>query len=480
MDGMLPGSLSGKKSDTSPVSSNLHDSEVTPWYFSRVEIEKNSPSRRDGIDLKKETRLRKSYCTYLKHLGVKLKVPPITIATAIVFCHRFFLRQSHAKNDRWTIATACMFLAGKVEETPRALKDVIIVSYEIIHKKVVEAAQRKEVYENRKEPVLNGEELVLSTLNFDLTIGHPYQPLIDAIKKYLVEEAKAQFPQVAWSFVNDCYQTTLCLQYKPRHIAAGAFFLAAEHLTMDLQSYEEGLRQEFDITPRQLEDIHGQMLELYEKKHVSACQGSMVERSNNGGDVVHQPVSRDMASTDKCASSDIEGGSSKVNLNQSDDHSVHDRSRPEGIEKENGESEAGDNRDDHSVRVITDKTGGDVGISPLEKDLQLPREEVKAKGEKDKESFGKGVKKSESMDENDLSEREVEDVALHDEDGKTMLKRSQSFPKVEVADSNMTVENSEILDANYSGGHGSLIADVSQMNGNDLKEMVVEDGEIVF
>lgn len=26
--------------------------------------------------------------------------PQVTIATAIIFCHRFFLRQSHAKNDR--------------------------------------------------------------------------------------------------------------------------------------------------------------------------------------------------------------------------------------------------------------------------------------------------------------------------------------------------------------------------------------------
>lgn len=42
-----------------------------------------------------------------------------------------------------TIATVCMFLAGKVEETPRALKDVIIVSYEMIHKKDLAAAQRK-------------------------------------------------------------------------------------------------------------------------------------------------------------------------------------------------------------------------------------------------------------------------------------------------------------------------------------------------
>lgn len=44
------------------------------WYFSRKEIEDNSPSRRDGIDLKKETYLRKSYCTFLQDLGMRLKV----------------------------------------------------------------------------------------------------------------------------------------------------------------------------------------------------------------------------------------------------------------------------------------------------------------------------------------------------------------------------------------------------------------------
>lgn len=44
------------------------------WYFFRKEIEENSPSRRDGIDLKKETYLRKSYCTFLQDLGMRLKV----------------------------------------------------------------------------------------------------------------------------------------------------------------------------------------------------------------------------------------------------------------------------------------------------------------------------------------------------------------------------------------------------------------------
>ena len=41
-----------------------------------------------------------------------------------------------------TIATVCMFLAGKVEETPRPLKDVILLSYEIIHKKDPAVVQR--------------------------------------------------------------------------------------------------------------------------------------------------------------------------------------------------------------------------------------------------------------------------------------------------------------------------------------------------
>lgn len=59
-------SMSGKLEEPDHSSSN--------WYFSREEIEKRSPSRMDGIDLKKETYFRKSYCTFLQDLGMCLKV----------------------------------------------------------------------------------------------------------------------------------------------------------------------------------------------------------------------------------------------------------------------------------------------------------------------------------------------------------------------------------------------------------------------
>jgi hypothetical protein len=83
-----------------------NSSSSSHWYFTKDQIDNNSPSRRDGIDLKKENYLRKSYCTFLQDLGMRLKEPQLTIATAIVFCHRFFLRQSHHKNDCHLIATS--------------------------------------------------------------------------------------------------------------------------------------------------------------------------------------------------------------------------------------------------------------------------------------------------------------------------------------------------------------------------------------
>ncbi|CAA6669478.1 unnamed protein product [Spirodela intermedia] len=215
---------------------------------------------------------------------MRLKVPQVTIATAIIFCHRFFLRQSLAKNDRRTIATVCMFLAGKVEETPRLLKDVIHLSYEIINKKDPAASQRiklKEVYEQQKLHILLGEKVVLSTLGFDLNLLHPYKPLVEAIKRFKV--AQNALAQVAWNFVNDGLRTSLCLQYEPHHIAAGAIFLAAKFLKVKLPS--DGDRvwwQEFDVSPRQLEDVSNQMLELYEQNHsVQAPSGCELDGSTS-------------------------------------------------------------------------------------------------------------------------------------------------------------------------------------------------------
>ncbi|KAK3188844.1 hypothetical protein Dsin_028405 [Dipteronia sinensis] len=497
MAGLLPGEPSHHgTSESGPSSRNSQEKpeEVSRWYLSRREIEESSPSRRDGIDLKKETYLRKSYCTFLQDLGMRLKVPQVTIATAIIFCHRFFIRQSHAKNDRRTIATVCMFLAGKVEETPRPLKDVIIVSYEIIHKKDSTAPQRirqqKEVYEQQKELILLGERVVLATLGYDLNVHHPYKPLVEAIKKFQV--AQNALAQVAWNFVNDGLRTSLCLQFKPHHIAAGAIFLAAKFLKVKLPSDGEKVWwQEFDVTPRQLEEVSNQMLELYEQNRVPQSQGSEVEGSAGGGSSHRAPAKAPVFSEEQASKQvssraateqshlDSHGApprTSQNNLSNDDgsgemgsvitDHKVDYESKDdqhpellphrenmkevqnksklmERIGEDQGRNggrndiaEAGEWRDDGASRKSSSIVGrnldvreGPVGQSPKEAIKMIDKDKVKAALEKRRKSRGE-TRKKDLMDEDDLIERELEDgVELAVEDEKIKRERRQSWSK---------------------------------------------------
>ncbi|XP_042496360.1 cyclin-T1-4-like isoform X2 [Macadamia integrifolia] len=186
----------------------------------------------------------------------------------MILCHRFYLHQSHAKNEWQTIASVCMFLASKVEETPRLLKDVVVVAYETINKRDPTAAQRikqKEVYEKQKELIVIGERLLLATIAFDLNIQHPYKPLVAALKR--LKTSHNDLVKVAWNFVNDWLWTTLCLQYKPHYIAAGSLYLAAKFHKVKLPT-ESGKAWwlEFDVSPLRLEEVIQQMLGMLEQK----------------------------------------------------------------------------------------------------------------------------------------------------------------------------------------------------------------------
>ena len=67
------------------VEDELHHRYWSSWYFSKEEIEKNTPSRKDGIDLRKESQLRMSYCSFLRDLGIRLGLYALSLTTLLVF-----------------------------------------------------------------------------------------------------------------------------------------------------------------------------------------------------------------------------------------------------------------------------------------------------------------------------------------------------------------------------------------------------------
>ncbi|KAL5578456.1 hypothetical protein UlMin_020155 [Ulmus minor] len=114
-------------------------------------------------------------------------------------------RRSIRNVPKDTIATVCIFLACKLEETPRFLNDFVVVAYEMMNK---------------------WDRLLLSTITFDLDIQLPYKPLVVALKKLNI--FRDHLARVAWNFVNDWLCTTLCLQYRPHYIVDGSMFVAAK------------------------------------------------------------------------------------------------------------------------------------------------------------------------------------------------------------------------------------------------------------
>jgi hypothetical protein len=48
-----------------------------------------------------------------------------TTATGVVYFHRFYMFHSFRQFPRYVTACCCLFLAGKVEETPKKCKDII-------------------------------------------------------------------------------------------------------------------------------------------------------------------------------------------------------------------------------------------------------------------------------------------------------------------------------------------------------------------
>ncbi|XP_006647234.1 cyclin-T1-2-like [Oryza brachyantha] len=248
--------------------SKLSCEQMYSWYFTREELEKLSPSRKDGITEKMESEIRQLYCSFIRDVGIRLKLPQMTIATAIMFCHRFYLHQSLAKNGWQTIATVCIFLASKVEDTPCPLDHVIRVAYCTIYRRDPATARRihqKDVFEKQKAQILTGERLVLTTVRFDFNIQHPYRPLLDAMEKLGITQKEVK--QVAWNFVNDWLKTTLCLQYKPQYIAAGSLYLAAKLQNIKLPVHAGHVWwHQFDIAPKPLEAVLQQMREMVHMK----------------------------------------------------------------------------------------------------------------------------------------------------------------------------------------------------------------------
>ncbi|ONL92957.1 Cyclin-T1-5 [Zea mays] len=218
-------------------------------------------------------------------------------------------------------------------------------------------------------------------------------------------------------------RTSLCLQFKPHHIAAGAIFLAAKFLKVKLPSDGEKVWwQEFDVTPRQLEEVSNQMLELYEQNRVQPppSQGNDTEGSSVTA-VNQRALGKVPGVVDEPPAHEHNQATRQSSQQNMSGHHGYDHPHPE---KRNYRVPPNEARDDSA----NSSEGPNVSASMMDAMKKINKDKVKAALEK-RRSKGDLSRKVDVMDDDDLIERELEHgVELAVEDEKVKQERRQSWP----------------------------------------------------
>ncbi|KAL2634673.1 hypothetical protein R1flu_006152 [Riccia fluitans] len=203
------------------------------FYLSNEQI-KNSPSRKDGVDEETEDTLRLYGCDMIQEAGILLKLPQAVMATGQVLFHRFYCKKSFARFNVKRVAASCLWLAAKLEESPRKIRDVLNVVHRMERRReglsldLLDPFSKK--YEEMKTDLITTERHLLKEMGFICHVEHPHKFIIN----YLSQLEAGQLMQEAWSMANDSLRTTLCVRFKSEVVACGVVYAAARRNLISL------------------------------------------------------------------------------------------------------------------------------------------------------------------------------------------------------------------------------------------------------
>ena len=252
-------------------------------------MEENTPSRKDGISKDEEILIRQKTCVFIRELGIQLKLQVrSTIATALIFFQRFYVRHSLKVHDHHMVALTCLFLAAKTEDEPRKLHKVAEKYHTMLQKKQNKTPIQllnEETYFTYKSKVCIYERIVLQTLSFDLNVVHPHTIMIKMCKQLTKAPAFSSvkprdFAQHAFNFLNDSGRTTVGVVYSPNTLAASAVYFAFKYFEIqdiakrkskkskgDEEKEEEEQETEYQKEMREnaadIRDVSLQVMQMY-------------------------------------------------------------------------------------------------------------------------------------------------------------------------------------------------------------------------
>ena len=194
---------------------------------------KLTPSAKDGLSFDYESQLRFWGSDIIQVSGTLLKLSQTTIATGSVLYQRYYYSQSFLRHESFEIiAMACIFLATKIKEEVRKVRDIIYVfrHIELVRsKKFIRPLTSHQDYTAAKRLVVKAETRILKELGFCVHVKIPHQLIIMQIQ-CLGLNNDTRLLQVVLNYLNDSFRSSISVQYPPETIATTCVYLGLRRL----------------------------------------------------------------------------------------------------------------------------------------------------------------------------------------------------------------------------------------------------------
>nr|CAG8613422.1 16065_t:CDS:10 [Entrophospora candida] len=199
----------------------------TIWKFNKTDYVEKSPSRKDGFTYEKENRIRVKTTQFIIQVCYHLKLPQITVSTAITYFQRFYMLNSLAKFDSKAVAGVCVFLACKAEESIRKMLDVAISCARVYYGDPNRL--EKVEYEFWRSIIKILEPVVCTSLCYDYSVEHPYRVYIKYMKvlKGYSQDVIRKLAEGGWSIINET----------PTIIASATLLISAKAAGIEFNNY---------------------------------------------------------------------------------------------------------------------------------------------------------------------------------------------------------------------------------------------------
>ncbi|XP_063283341.1 cyclin-T2-like [Pelobates fuscus] len=236
------------------------------WLFSQQQLD-NTPSRQCGVTTDKELLFRQEAASLIQDLGQRLDMSQLTINTAVVYMHRFYMQQSFTKYHRYDISSAALVVAAKALSKQQKTEDVLKMAHAILYSKEPELDPTSQRYLQQEKKLVCLESILTQTLGFQVTVEHPHMHVMKYIQSM---EVCNDFALACYLMATSClHVTTLCLQYKPAVLACLSIHMACKWSRCEMPVSTKGKLWwqcvDQSVSPELLEQLSDEFLHIYQK-----------------------------------------------------------------------------------------------------------------------------------------------------------------------------------------------------------------------